>query len=195
MLSTSSSYCHGCTWFMFSIIQCPLLTDPQRLGRKEKKDKKRIFYKILSGQLHLLIPTLIQCSSLLLCDSHIASHLPLQHFYDKGKRCFSFYTNWEPIERESKRLEPLSPEFLLCSWVQSSITFFTCWQIENNNSLYSASQPELFILHKKKHSRLNHRTPYWHGEQVAAFPFLPVSLYLKPETVLKPVILKQVRTE
>ena len=157
MLSTSSSYHHRCNKFVFSIINCPLLTHPQRLGRKERKNKKILFSKMLSGQLCLLIPTVLQCSFLPLCDSYIALHLPLQDFDEKGKCCCSFYTNEDLIERESKWLEPLSQEFLLWCWMQSSITFFTCWQVENNNSLYSASRPELLILHKKSQQAQPHK--------------------------------------
>lgn len=81
----------------------------------------------------------------------------LATFLWERKILLLFLYKWRMIGRESKWLEPLSPEFLLCSWMRSSITFFTCWQVENNNSLYSASQPELFILHEKLQQTQPHK--------------------------------------
>lgn len=170
----------------------PLTYTPSKTGKKGKAGQEKNFYKILSGHLHLLIPTLLQYSSLPFCDSYIASHLLWQYFYEQGKCCFSFHANGELIVSESKWLEPLSPEFLLCSWMKSSVTFFTCQQVENNNSLNSDSQPELFTLHKNaQQAQPNKPLLTWRAS--CCFSFLNSFSALRNS--IKPILLKQVRTK
>lgn len=104
----------------------PPIHTPSNTWKKGKAGQEKNFF-VRFSQATCIYWYLPYCSTRrwFFCDLYIASHLPWQYFYEKGKCCFSFHSNGELIVSESKWLEPLSPELLLCSWMQSSVTFFT----------------------------------------------------------------------